>query len=680
MTDRWFEAFRGAPEQAVTDLFSGRAAAGSNLRLDVPELLYQAFPPHRADERAQLDDALLSWLLGVRQDYAAQVKRLGFAVYGKRVGDALIALQLLELPEAKRRVRADLDPWLRWLMPLRLAPERDPALECLRLLTRGQPDARHTALWLRLAADPRPEYLTVALAGLQLLPNQDNAKTNQMLMLQALLRHVVKIRHEATAARTFFNRRFAALRGLFPRGPQHWNRVLGGALDGFLEHTQDQVATELAATLQTTRLAQPHHSTPRRPPVLVPATQEEWRSLEADILSSGHQSETLAQRLFELLERNHEYAAATGVSHFFVRTLHNLGTSLLENHQLGQPEMTRFGLMIERALVWEPTNPYCWTLWADWFRAQGYRDAQESTLREMLRLFPNNLHARVELRRLLIARGEQHWDEAEHWLQQAIERNPDDGHSRVVMARLLVLSHRRADAEALLAEFLKRHPDNPTVRQILDRLRDGTYFVADGTLDEGRQNEIQEAIDRGGPPLQLPGALNELFRRGRLAGEFSRARIARARGRVAPTALDLIRDETRRGDPLAGFYSQWLMPDETPDCPPHAWAWHACRHWQESAQPASWRRLAAQFPEAAPETDFLRVLAAPDDGHQSGAAGWRARYSSDGDTASRPVEAFMREAQERLVAAGSHERDELAVAVMACAAADAPEFAPLRAA
>ena len=563
-------------------------------------------------------------------------------------------------------------------MPLRLAPERDPALECLRLLTRGQPDASHTALWLRLAADPRPEYLTVALAGLQLLPNQDNAKTNQMLMLQALLRHAVKIRHEPSAARTFFNRRFAALRGLFPRGPQHWNRVLGGALDGFLEHTQDPVAKELAKTLRT-EMARPAQSfIAGGVPVLVPPTREEWRSLEADILSSGQQPETLAQRLFELLERNHEYAAATGVSHFFVRTLHNLGTSLLENHQLGQAEVTRFGLMIERALVWEPTNPYCWTLWADWFRAQGYHDAQESTLREMLRLFPSNLHARVELGRLLIARGEQHWDEAEHWLRQAMERNPGGGHSRVVMARLLVLSHRRAEAEALLAEFLKRHPDNPTARQSLDRLRDGTYFAADGTFEEGRENEIRKAIDRGGTLLPLPGALNELFRRGRLGGEFSRARIASAQGDVAGT--DFIREETRRGDPLAGFYSQWLMPKETPECPPHAWAWNACRHWQESARPDSWRRLATRFPEAAPETEFLHILAGADDDYQSAAARWRDHYCSDNDTAYRAVDVFLREAQERLATAEPHERDELALAVMACAAADAPEFVSERAA
>ena len=44
MSDPWFEAFRRDPGKAVADLFSGRAGAGSDLRLDVPELLYQQFP------------------------------------------------------------------------------------------------------------------------------------------------------------------------------------------------------------------------------------------------------------------------------------------------------------------------------------------------------------------------------------------------------------------------------------------------------------------------------------------------------------------------------------------------------------------------------------------------------------------------------------------------------------
>ena len=683
MSDPWFEAFRRDPGKAVADLFSGRAGAGSDLRLDVPELLYQQFPPSLADKRAQLDDALGSWLLDMREGYASQVQRLGFSVYGKRVGDALVALQLLELPQTRERIRVDTGAWLRWLSPLRLAPERDPALECLRLLTRSQPDARHTALWLRLAADPRPEYLTVALAGLRLLPNQNDAR-NQTLMLQALLRHAVKNRHEAGAARAFFNRHFAALRGLFPRGPQHWNRTLDEALDGFLRHTEEQqsaeekeqqIAKELAADLRAAlrtdlQVGRRHPSSGRARMMPVPAKQE-WVDLREEILGSDHRPETLARRLFDILERRHDYAEATGVSHFFVLTLHNLGTALLKRHELGSADMTRVGVMIERSLVWEPANPYCWMLWAEWFKVQDRRHAHEATLREMLRLFPSNLHARVELARLLITRGDACWDEAEHHLRSAMDRDPSDEHPHVVMARLLVLRHRGAEAEATLAEFLEQYPENATARKLLDRLRAGTYLdTTAAAFDDAPDIDIREGSGHGGPAMPSPGALQELLRRGSLAGEFSRARIAMDRGRTAST--DLIRRESLKGDPLAGFYSQWLIPEETPECPPHAWAWQACRYWQEPISPDHWQRLATQFPEAAPETEFLRVLAtSSDDGAQSGATGWRKRYRSGNNGSSRPVDTLMHEAQKRLVGADSHERVALACTVMACAAADA---------
>ena len=673
MSGPWLEAFRCNPNRAVANLFSGRAGAGSDLRLDVPELLYQQFPTNMADERTQLDDALGSWLSDMREDYASQVKRLDFSVYGKRVGDALVALQLLDLPRTRDRIRTDTGAWLRWLSPLRLAPERDPGLECFRLLTRGQPDARHTALWLRLATDPRPEYLTVALAGLRLLPNQDDAEKNQVLMLQALLRHVAKIHHDAGKASTFFNRHLAALRGFFPHSPQHWNRVLDEALDGFPEHTEEPIARESADALQAA-LRTGLQAKRRRPStgnVRMPPAKEEWVDLRNDILHSNHSPEALSRRLFEILERGHDYAEATGVSHFFVRTLHNLGTTLLERHRLGHrlgsADMARFGVMIERALVWEPANPYCWMLWAEWFKAQGHGDAHEATLREMVRLFPNNLPAQVELARLLIDRGDVGQDEAEFHLRNAIDRDPNDGHPYVVMARLLALRDRGAEAEAMLAGFLGRHPDNAIARESLDRLQAYSYpDTAATAFGDAWDDGIQEGGGNGDPPMPPPGALQELLRRGRLAGEFSRALIAAGRGTAAST--DRIRQESRKGDPLAGFYSQWLMPRETPEGPPHAWAWKACRYWQESAGPARWRHLAEQFPEAAPETEFLRVLAAPDDGNGSGPIGWRGRSGNNG--ASRAVDALMREAQERPVV-GPGGRDELARTVMACAATDA---------
>ena len=719
MSGPWFETFRDNPDQAVADLFSGRAGVGSSLRLDVPELLYQAFPPNRTDERTQLDDALWKWLIHMRESYEDQVERLGFPVYGKRLCDALTALQLLDLPRTRDLIRDDLNAWLRWLVPLRWAPERDPALECLRLLTRRQPDARHTALWLRLATDPRPEYLTVALAGLQLQPNQGDARMNQMLMLQALLRHAVEVRHEASAARKFFNRNFAALRGLFPREPRHWRRSLTEALDGFVKSVPERMATELAETLREATAGGSRRSLPERASPHGPATMEQVNQLKADIRDSLYPSETLAKRLFALLEQNHRYAEATGISHFFVRTLHNLGTRLLPRHRLGETEMARFGLMIERALAWEPANPYCWMLWAGWFATQGYRDAREWTLREMLRLFPNNEparvelarllirqgehhwdeaelwlrqviervpeneHSRVDLARLLIRQGEHHWDEAEHWLRQVIERAPKNEHSRVVMARLLVLRHRNAEAETLLADFLERHPANAVARRSLEWLRSGMHGTEDDdTLDEAREDGDWVATDRDHLTTPPSAAPPELAHRGRLAGEFSRARIAKARGDNVVT--ERIEEETRKGDPLAGFYSQWLMPDRSPECPPHAWACNACRQWQgyrqDSEQSDGWQHLAAQFPEAAMETDFLRILAAPDDGDgpPSGVADWCARYSLNGDTPSRPVVAFMRDGLERLDETGPHERDELALAVLACTAVGVPEFASVR--
>ena len=435
--DSWLEAFRGDPARAVGDLFSGRAGAGSDLRLDIPEFLYQTFPPNLTGERKQLDDALSTWLEDMRERYAAQVERLGFSVYGKRIGDALIALQLLDLPDSRHRIRANMDPWLRWLAPLRLAPERDPALECRRLLTRGQPDDRHTAMWLRLASDRRPEYLTVALVGLQSLPDQrGDARTNQRLMLQALLRHAISARHDVSAARRLFNQRYAALRGRFPRTPAHWNRLVHEALDGFTNSTQEHLARELAHSLREGM--KPRHPRPpqRKPPAYEPAPKEEVDRLQLDIQGTEHQPESLARRLFTLLERNRRYTEVTGDSYNFVRTLHNLGHQLLQRHQLGETEMARFGLMIERALAWEPMNPYCWMLWADWFEAQGWSDAREWTLREMLRLFPDDQASRVELARLLVRRGEDHWDEAEHWLRQAVERSPDDEPlARVELAR-----------------------------------------------------------------------------------------------------------------------------------------------------------------------------------------------------------------------------------------------------
>ena len=374
--------------------------------------------------------------------------------------------------------------------------------------------------------------------------------------------------------------------------------------------------------------------------------------------------------------------------------------------------MARLGQMIERALAWEPMNSYCWSLWAEWFAVLGRSDAREWTLREMSRLFPDDEVSRVELARMLMRRGEVYWDEAEHWLRQASERNPDGKHSRVVLANLLMNrgKNRFAESEFLLRRVLDQEPNNEAALSSIERLdvRRGQFGNDENLLADLRMHHddawdfshldrlygnagdfVDEADDGSNEDYQvddsqaaeprppLSAVMEELEHRGRLGEEFANARIAGATSQSGGST-ELIRTESRNGDPLAGFYSQWLMPDETPKCPPHAWAWRACQYWQQSAQDRRWHELARQFPETARESEFLRIISKCKteeckENSRASANRWRNGCGSDDHAVSPNVE-FMRREIERYSEIDPDECDEVACTVMANKAAEVPEF------
>ena len=781
MIERWLQTFQRDPRHAVDVLMSGRAGVGSDLRLDVPELLHQLFPDNErmAPDRARLDEALFDWLSTMRNDYSRQVDRLGFAVYGKRLVDALVALQLLDLPVARDRIRADLDAWIRALAPLRLAPERDPGLECWRLLTYGQPDAALVSSWLRLATDPRPEYLDVALSGLERFPTGGEASINQTLMLRALLQHAVRSATNEHAAKDFFDRRFSALRGLraaFPRGPQYWRDVLADALDSFETRDTSRRHHDFVALLKGEQQKVQHGAPRKRTQTSQHVSLEQVNALFDAIDRSTAAPDELARRLFDVLERNYRYAEETGDSYYFTRTLCRLGSRLLKRGGLGKSSVARFGSIIERALAWAPMDAHCWMLWSDWFARQGHEDAHEWTLREMARLFPENEPARVELARLLIGQGEEHWNEAETWLREAAERNPnsepsrvelarllirrgedhwdeaedwlrkvladnrDSGSANVVLGALLIRRERREEAEHLLGTFSSRHPEDQIARDLMDHLTQGREFDfsalddqlhADGSGLEASesapprepleppeaerpQNQPQtshlaappstaaieapvERLDSQTPstPEQAPASrvveatpavareiqdraeprtpAKEIERRGRLSAAFRRAQMAIARGET-PEA-EVIERQAARGDTLAGFYLQWLEPKEAPEPPPHAWAWNACRCWQNQAPAAEWGRLEQKFFELASETAFLHMLARPtDDLAENEIPRWFARFADEETSSWPPRTELMRTQTERLDKADERQRDDIALSVLASAALAAPEF------
>lgn len=596
MIGQWRAQFAENPQQAVSDLFSGRARLGASMRLDVPEILYYEFPEEQAERREQLDTALLGWLTDMRNHCQPQMQRLGFAVYARRLCDGLQSIHLLDLPRSTAKLRELQDSWLTFLRPLRVAPERDPALELLRVLTRHQPQHAGPALWQQLAGEPRAEYLQVALLGLQRLP-LTNAADNQRLMLHALLLHAIRQDGSPTHAASAYRQQFKALQQRYPRGPQHWHQLEQQALAAVGSHPlpgKEAFLQELAQRSATGN--KPAQAFKR---LDCPGTEEKDQ-LRQRILDTRQPTASIFVQLQSMLGRLQRYAEQAGDGYFFVRTLCNHGKLLEKREDLEAVALDWLEQQIEQALHWEPSNEFIWTFWSDLLARRGRYQQQEWVLREAVRLFPANEPSRVELARLLMQQGEQHWPEAEHWLREAAERNPDKEPSRVELARLLSWRGDLPGAEQLLEQFLYHHPNNPVARDALRRIQSGQALSRDiGPKHASAPRKLQAVQDIAAGSTRL----QELAERSDLQACWWLAR------QQAGEAREQLRQQAARGNWLAATYCQWLPDAETDEqaVPPHAWGWRAALTWLQGDE-QHWQALQADFPERQGETGLLRWL------------------------------------------------------------------------
>ena len=677
MLMRWHDAFARDPQRAVSDLISGRAALGGAVRLGVPEFLAQEFgtsdenDPQRLASREALDAALLGWLQQMvsDDDAPAQVRRLGAPVYARRLCDALVAVQWLVLPKALADLRARREWWFDRLYPWRLSSARDPGLELRRALTLEQRDQSLLSLWLRLADDPRDAYYAVALAGLQGMPEAGDGAAVQQHCLHAALRHAA-LKGDIGQARRVFKDEYAALQARYPRTPAQWESARR-AVQQAVEHSlPGRVGHELRDMLLpkgTGGKAQVQPAGRRRGSVvLAPVGKHVKDALAADIGTHKGSGEHLAARLIGICEQELAYARQSGDSYFFTRTLHNLGTKLLDEFSLSTPTLERLGHLVEESLIWEPLNPYFWMLLAQWFGERGWKDQREWALRESTRLFPDNEPSRVQLARLLMRRGKPHWSEAEQLLRAVVGFSPRHEQSRVELARLLmrrgeshwgeaeqllravvgfsprhepsrlvlaVLLHRRgtdshAESKDLLEVILKLNPTHVSARQLMTQwfAADGEAMLAasDGTLDDSDWAALEQDDVNTVPPVvsepatQITPALWQAMQRLRGRSELQTAFIATL---TAPgftpdaTALpERLTNAAERGDPLAGLYVQWLAPSTALEPPPSAWAWRVCRLWQSGcADAAVWQNLLIEFPEHKAATRFVQSQVMGDD-------------------------------------------------------------------
>jgi tetratricopeptide (TPR) repeat protein len=638
MIERWKESFRKDSEKAIADIFSGRAGLGASSRRDLPEILFHEFPdqPQQAADRERLDTALLAWLNGMRMNYQREVARLDFGVYSKRLCDALRALQLLDLPRSIQHIREVQPAWLRWLAPLRVAPERDPALECLRLLSQRQEENANPALWLQLASDRRPEYLTVALVGLQ---RPTATKERQVTMVTALLHHYAQASNDANSNLANFNRHLSALRGRFPRGSAHWQDVLDTALAAHEGHPSTPASVQLRQQIQAAAQKKMVGARQWASSIQCPTKAENDGVLHA-IQDQRQETADVTRRYLALVEAYLRFTHHTGDAYFFVRTLCNHGKKLFERADISGESLSRVGGLIEEALRWEPTHEYTWTFWADWFAYQGQVMPQEWVQRETVRMFPDHEASRVELARLLIRQGESHWPEAEQLLREAAERNPEkercrvelarllmrrgkaywaeaeqllrevagnhpnNGHSRIELAKLLISTQRREEGINLLNRFLESYSGDSVVRTALAHL----MRVADANAIQFHDSVVEAQQVSTNATMPIGALLNSISQRSQLQQDYARAAV-----QGDPDASKRLHTAAAQGDALAGFYYQWLKPDVSDLQPsPHAWAWQVSRCIVNSTDTApTWEMLQQNFPEHWEATRFVNWLIQP---------------------------------------------------------------------
>jgi hypothetical protein len=331
----------------------------------------------------------------------------------------------------------------------------------------------------------------------------------------------------------------------------------------------------------------------------------------------------------------------------------------------------------------------------------------------------------VELARLLIQRGEAHWDEAERWLREVAGFSARSEHSRLVLAALLYRRGPGHRAEALqpLEGILRGNPFNAPAQKLMakwfeshgkeialeldlasddsewaQRLNDpqesqpsvdlsleGPYGGAGPAPQQAtlaappppiHQRAEPSAASAAPPSAPVTPALWQTMQRLRGRGELQAAFMA------ALTTPGFIPDVTpvperlaqaaARGDLLAGLYVQWLCPSTALEPPPYAWAWRACRLWQGACLEAVvWQALAVEFPQHRIATLALQsrvVVGDPDVQKRVDKLRERLAQESAESLSAEHVCALSLMSQDTTVDSGA------VLALLHCGAVAAPEF------
>lgn len=536
---QWAETLRQTPLQAVTDLLRGAADVTPYERGAPHEFLLAVLPrssrvvrerllgePDGTGQEADLDlpaclDAgLTDWLQAQRQAPLPKGRKLG--AYAAQVCEALQWPLYFDLPQSHAALRADRALWLQWTARLTLSAYRDPEYDYWQVLASRQSNDELQFHWQSFVADAGRtrslRYLNLGLLALARLPlSDDDSLHNLRLQVQALVNRYTRRKGWGRAA---LEELAEQLSGVMARNPSLSTANYRLFLRDMLTPLGEDRAASVLGILGLTQAGSRYTSTTPRvsyklePPAHAGDADEAVRAVDrADSLAAAWRA------IQRLLSAHEDYLHKTGDAYYFVRTLDRCARALCNQFPLRDPEIrARLFQWIHLALRLEPEDPRLWMLWELALRQADQPQRAQWVLWEMTRRFPNDLHCRLDLARLLAnSTDAAEQNQAQRLLQQVLQLDPEDLYAHSTLAQLAIRHQEWPLALAHAQAGLRIEPSDGVCAVLL-----ATAYAWRNEGDDLQTaiDHLQRFVDRYAGNVTAEGYLRKLLNRQQLGKNF----------------------------------------------------------------------------------------------------------------------------------------------------------------
>jgi|GEM_PF-1263967 len=488
---QWADELRQAPQQAVTDLLRGAADVEPFERITAHEFLLAVLPlssrnvsrtllgeprsepsetEPSADLPGYLDTGLSAWLLAQREAPLPPARKLGG--YAAQVCEALQWPLYFALPQTRAAIQADRALWIQWLSSLTLTAYRDPEYDYWQVLASRQTNDSLQFFWQSFVVEAgrtrSARYLNLGLLALAKLPLlEDDSLRNLRLQVQALINRYQRRKGWCTSAQEELA---LALRSVIARNPSMNVAHYRAFLTALLSPLGDDKTASVLALVGLSQTGQRYAASVSsngyklKPPGSLEVSDQAVRDVR--------QSRNLAQAwqaIRPLLSAHEDYLHKSGDAYYFVRTLDGCARALCNKYPLRDPEVqARLFQWIHLALRMDADNPRLWMLWELALRKAEQPQRAQWVLWEMTRRFPNDLHCRLELARLLAASNSlDDQAQAQRLLQHVLQLDPNNVHAHSTLAQLAIRREDWTQALAHAQRGLQIDPDDGSCAVLL---------------------------------------------------------------------------------------------------------------------------------------------------------------------------------------------------------------------